>query len=334
MSGARPVAVFRPANAVWTLHDSALGRLEDLSCSGVRRERGPDGYARDFHIVLPHRGSFVLHTGRAALQSDCNTAVFLGGDSEYAVSHPAGGDESLVFTPTNDILAELSGDALRPGAGAEASRSRVVSPATQLAAKRLRQSASEGDALELEERLLSFLRRLLADAGQLADSAERKDHPAVARAKAFLHAHLSDDPSLVQVAEAISVSPAHLTHIFHAAEGLPLYRYALRLRLAWALDRLDASESLTSLAMELGFSSHSHFTSAFRKAFGVSPSTLRTELRGRAADPPKRFRVPTRPLCAARTGDLAATALRLDRFRPLAHKPPLRRAGPARAREP
>ena len=43
-------------------------------------------------------------------------------------------------------------------------------------------------------------------------------------------------------------------------EGLPLYRYQLRLRLARALDLLAQYDDLTSLGLELGFSSHSHFS--------------------------------------------------------------------------
>jgi AraC-like DNA-binding protein len=43
-----------------------------------------------------------------------------------------------------------------------------------------------------------------------------------------------------------------------------------------ALERLDAGErDLTRLALDLGYSSHSHFTDAFRRSFGVTPSTAR-----------------------------------------------------------
>jgi AraC-like DNA-binding protein len=67
----------------------------------------------------------------------------------------------------------------------------------------------------------------------------------------------------------------YLTQLFQQIEGIPLYRYQLRLRLARALDRLDRTDDLTALALELGFSSHSHFTAAFRRTYGASPSALR-----------------------------------------------------------
>ena len=52
---------------------------------------------------------------------------------------------------------------------------------------------------------------------------------------------------------------------------MPVYRYHLRLRLARALDLLGRYHDLTSLSMDLGFSSHSHFSAAFRQAYGRTP---------------------------------------------------------------
>ena len=64
----------------------------------------------------------------------------------------------------------------------------------------------------------------------------------------------------------------YLTQVFQQVEGLPLYRYQLRLRLARALDLIAGHEDLSGLAQDLGFSSHSHFTAAFRQAYGMTPS--------------------------------------------------------------
>jgi AraC-like DNA-binding protein len=63
--------------------------------------------------------------------------------------------------------------------------------------------------------------------------------------------------------------------VFQQVERLPLYRYHLRLRLARSLDLLADHEDLTGLALNLGFSSHSHFTAAFRQTYGRSPSAFK-----------------------------------------------------------
>jgi AraC-like DNA-binding protein len=101
------------------------------------------------------------------------------------------------------------------------------------------------------------------------------DPRCVRRAKVILHECLEGRLTLVEVAEQLGVSPIHLTQTFKRAEGVPLYRYQTRLRLARALERLPGHQDLSDLAFELGFSSHSHFSAAFRGEFGVSPSHFR-----------------------------------------------------------
>jgi len=61
-----------------------------------------------------------------------------------------------------------------------------------------------------------------------------------------------------------------------AATGCFGDSYLLRARLASALDAvLDSSAELAGIAMETGFSSHSHLTARFRTAFDITPSALR-----------------------------------------------------------
>jgi len=50
----------------------------------------------------------------------------------------------------------------------------------------------------------------------------------------------------------------------------------MRLRLAKALNAvLDSDLDLTSIALDTGFASHSHFTARFRAFFGLTPEALR-----------------------------------------------------------
>ena len=57
---------------------------------------------------------------------------------------------------------------------------------------------------------------------------------------------------------------------------MPLYRYQRRLRLARALDLISQYDDLTALGLDLGFSSNSHFTAAFREVYGYTPSEFRS----------------------------------------------------------
>lgn len=62
---------------------------------------------------------------------------------------------------------------------------------------------------------------------------------------------------------------------------MPLYRYHLRLRLARALDLLGCYDNLTTLGLDLGFSSHSHFSSAFRQVYGRTPAEFQRSIKPR-----------------------------------------------------
>ena len=84
---------------------------------------------------------------------------------------------------------------------------------------------------------------------------------------------LASDPArrwtLAAIAAEVGHSPVYLTQVFQQVEGLPLYRYQLRLRLARALELLPQYDDITSLSLDLGFYSHSHFSTAFAKGVRV-----------------------------------------------------------------
>jgi AraC-like DNA-binding protein len=64
--------------------------------------------------------------------------------------------------------------------------------------------------------------------------------------------------------------------VFRDRTGFTLHAYRTNLRLRIAIERLaDGEADLAALARGLGFSSHSHFSSAFRSVFGVQPSVVR-----------------------------------------------------------
>jgi AraC-like DNA-binding protein len=97
----------------------------------------------------------------------------------------------------------------------------------------------------------------------------------VDRAKLVLASDLARRWTLAEIAAEVRGSPVYLTQVFQQVEGVPLYRYQLNLRLARSLDLLAHCDDLTDLSLELGFSSHSHFSAAFREAYGRSPSEFR-----------------------------------------------------------
>ena len=87
--------------------------------------------------------------------------------------------------------------------------------------------------------------------------------------------------TLAEIADEVGGSPVYLTQVFQQVEGLPLYRYQLQLRLARALDLLGEYLDLTALALDLGFSSYSHFSSTFKQAYAQTPLEFQRSARVR-----------------------------------------------------
>jgi AraC family transcriptional regulator len=131
------------------------------------------------------------------------------------------------------------------------------------------------EPLEAEGLLLTLVCRSLGPRTTHETRATHARRRLADRVKVLLASDLARRWTLADIATEIGGSPVYLTQVFQQVEGIPLYRYHLRLRLARALDLLGDCEDLSTLAADLGFSSHSHFTSAFRQVYGQSPAMFR-----------------------------------------------------------
>jgi len=92
--------------------------------------------------------------------------------------------------------------------------------------------------------------------------------------------------TLAELGAAVHYSPYFLARTFHRHTGYPIARYRRLLCLRQSLPRvLRTGADLSRIAAEHGFSSHSHYTRAFRAAFGCTPSQARLAGPGRAQVP-------------------------------------------------
>lgn len=268
------------------LFQSSLGLVERLRCHNVHRRSAPtdrEGFSPDFQVCLPYRGLFVWHVGGDDVVSDANQVLFVSGGQAYRVSEPLrGGYAELIITPTPQLLVELLdiGGAELASHALFRRRRRRADPHLQLLRARFLHLAQSGDVdpLAAEELVVAILR-----SGLVADAPEREPGRSTGRllrrTKEFVEWHLTEPLRLSDIARAVGVSPAYLTDTFRRFEGLPLHRYTLQLRLARSLIELPHVEDLTRLALDLGFSSHSHFAAAFHSAFACTPSAFRTSTR-------------------------------------------------------
>ncbi|VXA98687.1 conserved hypothetical protein [Luteimonas sp. 9C] len=82
-------------------------------------------------------------------------------------------------------------------------------------------------------------------------------------------------PPLETLARRASLSPFHFHRVWRAATGETLGRTLTRLRLSRALQLLAAGETVTRVALAVGYASPQALARAFRQTLGVTPAGLR-----------------------------------------------------------
>jgi AraC-type DNA-binding domain-containing proteins len=269
-----------PEFAVQTLLETPIVAVLDVGCQGSCRQQSAEECATDTHLVFPYRGVYARHLGRDQAVAEANQVLFFNATEGYRVSHPVpGGDACLSLVISEALLRELAPKALlRDGAGLAFRRQRLrIDPRTQVLVALLRHSLLQGIAqpLEAESLALTLVQRALGPRTTHAAGASTGRQLLADRVKLVLASDPGRRWTLADIAAEVGGSPVYLTQVFQQVEGLPLYRYQLRLRLARALSLLAQYDDLTALSLDLGFSSHSHFSAAFRETYGRSPSEFR-----------------------------------------------------------
>jgi AraC family transcriptional regulator len=265
---------------VQSLLTSPTITIRDTYCQGSCRQQNTEEYAAVTQLVFPYRGVYVRHLGEDQAVAEANQVLFFNATEGYRVSHPvAGGDASMSLAISEPLLRELAPPPfLRDGARLAFRRQRLrIDARTQALAALLRHRVRQNIAepLEAESLALTLVQRALGPRTTHAAGASVGRQRLVDRVKLVLASDVARRWTLAEIAAEVRGSPVYLTQVFQQVEGLPLYRYQLRLRLARALDLLAHYADLTALSLDLGFSSHSHFSAAFRETYGWSPSEFR-----------------------------------------------------------
>jgi len=143
-------------------------------------------------------------------------------------------------------------------------------------------TARPADQLAIDESVLELLSHVIRTAysrtrqisSRRRKSTRQSHELLVQRAKVLLASDFREPLSLDSIARFANSSPYHLPRVFKKETGLSIHRYLNRLRLRMALELIGDSD-LARVALDVGFSSHSHFSDAFRREFGISPSRMR-----------------------------------------------------------
>ena len=282
-AGWRPLfGKFQPLGFSFEWHDfSTAGALD---------------WARSFHpgsveLCLNLEGTGTLDDGRQKVELAANTISFYfqGEPGLKAVRAPRQQHRFITVEFSTPFLAEH----LRPQAGnlhplieaviaqkAGASQTtpaeRMPTPLQQLV-NSLRhcpvfQPAQEVwfrcKALELAAQL--FFR---PQGGEMfCTRAQRAARERVERAQVLLRERMQDPPSLDELGKLVGCSPFYLSRLFSTEAGLTIQQFIRQVRLERAAELLRTGRcNVTEAALEVGYNSLSHFSTAFHAAFGCCP---------------------------------------------------------------
>jgi AraC-like DNA-binding protein len=129
----------------------------------------------------------------------------------------------------------------------------------------------------LRDRVSELLASLIAGGPASSQSTPGASH--VLAARAYIDEHLHEESLTIQsVADGIGISVRHLARLF-AQQDTTVAELIMRQRLSRAHEQLSdpryAEQSVSATAYRWGFTSHAHFSRAFKVAFEITPTELR-----------------------------------------------------------
>jgi len=247
-------------------------------------------------IVFPRTNVWIEHADAPPFATDPTLVTLYNAHEPYRRrALDAAGDRCDWFAPAPELLLEIVA-CVDP-----AVRERPERPfrwrhapvdarsvlTERLLARHLR-SADGCDPLEVEETMLELLHRIVRAArrrdGAPAAGPARASRPIADDVKAYVLPRASERLTLDPIARALGCSPFQLCRQFKSESGQTVHAWLVEVRLRQSLERVaDSRGDLAAIAVDAGFSSHSHFTTAFRRAFGLTPSAYRRRMAASAA---------------------------------------------------
>jgi AraC-like DNA-binding protein len=281
--------------------DSGLVRVGAFRCHPDDPSFHDSGPARNCCFVFPRTAVEIQHEHERAFVANPNVVTFYNQGQAYlrnAISTE--GDRCDWFGVEIDVVQEVV-RTLDPAFDVCPERPfrftrGWADASTYLSQRRLFEQVVAGavkDPLMVEELVVSLLDQVVRSAYKTTARTRPnilgpKQRDIVHHIEFVLSQQWGECLSLRDLANEIGVSVYHLCRVFRRATGSTLHQYRQKLRVRWSLESvMESSRSLVNIALDAGFSSHSHYTSSFRREFAQTPSSVRVRW---AAEPTVRQR--------------------------------------------
>lgn len=142
------------------------------------------------------------------------------------------------------------------------------------------------DSLLLDEILIHLAQRVIGSAYQqensnrklkaIKTSTKRVHRDLCEDVRILIGNRFSESLQLEDIARELHTTPYHLCRLFRSHTGGSIHQYRNLIRLRQSLEPLaEGDKDLSRLALSLGYTSHSHFTSSFKREFSITPSIFR-----------------------------------------------------------
>jgi AraC-like DNA-binding protein len=253
-----PAAGHRAAR--WTPMVS-IGRFWDRTPPGA-------GCAEDTVINVLTEGGYALEHDGGWAPADPARLFFMRRGVPFATRHgrkPRSGLYLRLHTPLWEELHQAIG-------GPPDVRSVPLRPGFAVALHELVADAPDMDVDAFEEQAFALAEQGLRD----RPVARWAGHAAAVRA---VRRRLVDEPGMAlgldELARGVGLTRFQLARAFQAHAGTSVSATREAVRMGIALDRVRRGQDLSELALELGYTSHAHFTQRFGSTFGRPPSALR-----------------------------------------------------------
>jgi AraC-like DNA-binding protein len=269
------------------------------------RWQRPNWIGPRHHVVFPARSVLIEQDGHAPVVADPNHVVLYDpGRTYHRELVSPDGDVATYVVVSEPLVRSLLGDGEPGGRAPRFGRPELtLAPEPLLRLQLLVRGITDGaiDALEAEEVVLEILDGIVrsvdgnppgrpgsqAQAGgrhrRSARARTRDEHARLVLDARRLLAERSAEPmSLADAGRFVGASPFHLARLFRDATGQSMNDYREQIRLRRALDILTSpgsERSVAFLAAAVGFGSHAHFDTRFRRTFGRSPREIRAAVR-------------------------------------------------------
>lgn len=240
-------------------------------------------------FVFPRTAVEIHHEHEAPFIANPNVVTFYNPGQAYrrnAISREGDLCDWFSFEPefALDLVREID-PCIDKGPAWPFFRSHAWSDAaTYLLQRRLFARIRSGavtEPLAVEETVVELLDRVTRSAYRnrdlhLPSSITRRQRDAVHDIETVLSQPPEERLTLRKIAGEVGLSAYHVCRLFRRTTGKALHEYRSQFRLRASLTQLlESTQPLTDIALDSGFSSHSHFTERFRHAFGETPSWVR-----------------------------------------------------------